>query len=139
MVHDFSKPPPIIKAASACVWRGAEVLLIQRGSDLGKGLWSLPGGKVEPGETERETAHRELLEEAGVRADLTHLVDVYDVEVPGAHYAISCFTGSYLGGVPRAGSDAKAVAWLNWQEVGSCLVAPNVVAAIHAARRSTSY
>ena len=66
-----STSSPIIKAASACVWRDGEVLLARRGKTLGKGTWSLcPAGKLEPGETALEAAHRELLEETGVTAEL---------------------------------------------------------------------
>ena len=65
MAIEHSNPRPIIKAASACVWRGDEVLLVQRASALGKGLWSLPGGKLEAGETLHAAAHRELREETG--------------------------------------------------------------------------
>ena len=60
------------------VWRGPELLLIQRGKPPRKGAWSLPGGMQELGETVRETAVREVREETGLEIDLTHLIDVVD-------------------------------------------------------------
>ena len=58
------------------VWRGDNVLLIQRGKPPRIGAWSLPGGAQELGETVRETAVREVREETGVEIDVTHLIDV---------------------------------------------------------------
>ena len=60
------------------VWRGDNVLLIQRGKPPRIGAWSLPGGAQELGETVRETAVREVREETGVEIDVTHLIDVVD-------------------------------------------------------------
>jgi len=53
-------------AASLAVFRGEEVLLVARGGGTFKGLWSLPGGHIEPGERAREAALRETLEETGL-------------------------------------------------------------------------
>jgi mutator protein MutT len=55
-------------AASAAIFRGSTVLLVQRGKGALKGLWSLPGGHIEPGETARAAAVREVREETGVEA-----------------------------------------------------------------------
>lgn len=64
-----------IYTADAVVFRTSpvgevQVLLVKRGKDPFKGMWVLPGGKVEPGETAAEAVVRELWEEAGVRATL---------------------------------------------------------------------
>ncbi len=53
--------------ASACVWKAGKVLLVQR-AKAPVGLWSLPGGQVEWGETALAAAERELLEETGITA-----------------------------------------------------------------------
>jgi 8-oxo-dGTP diphosphatase len=51
------------------VFRGDEVLLVRRGKEPNKGLWSPPGGKLEPGETPLDCAVRELREETGLAVD----------------------------------------------------------------------
>lgn len=138
MIREHSDSKPIIKAASACVWRGDEVLLVQRGSALGRGRWSLPGGKLEPGETTLEAAHRELFEETRVSAGLTQHVGDFTVELPELVYIISCYTGPYSGGVAAASTDASAVSWTNWQDIHRYQLAPNIIEAVAIARKLTS-
>ena len=65
--------------ASACVFRDGLVLAVQRAKPPLAGIWSLPGGHVELGETTRQAALRELREETGVEADLTRLAGIFDV------------------------------------------------------------
>jgi 8-oxo-dGTP diphosphatase len=64
MVHQFDLPP---NAASVALLRGGQVLLIQRARAPWQGAWSLPGGRLEPGETAEDCAARELREELGLR------------------------------------------------------------------------
>ena len=66
-------------AASAAVFRGEQVLLIERGKGTLQGFWSLPGGHIEAGETARAAALREVREETGVAAELAGLVDIHEV------------------------------------------------------------
>src|SRR5262245_2793067 len=100
--------------ASAAIFRARDVLLIERAKGALKGRWSLPGGHIEPGETARAAAAREVLEETGVRADIEGLLDVHDVILRRedstllAHYLITVFYGRWLAGEPEAGSDASA-------------------------------
>src|SRR5262249_61421369 len=70
--------------ASAAVFRGETVLLIVRAKGALKGLWSLPGGHIEPGETARAAAMREVREETGGEADIDALVHVHAVLMRGA-------------------------------------------------------
>ncbi len=76
------------------------------------GQWSLPGGHVEFGETALAAAHRELLEESGVTADLAEFVGLYEIILanPAMHYAIACYCGLWTSGEAKASSDALAVA-----------------------------
>src|SRR2546430_10439078 len=85
--------------ASAAVFRDGAVLLIERAKGALKGRWSLPGGHIEPGETARAAAVREVHEETGVEADIHGLVDIHEVILRKpdgtllAHYLISVFCG----------------------------------------------
>lgn len=63
-----------IPAACCLVRRGGELLFVQRAVEPCKGLWSLPGGFVEVGETTEEAALRELEEETGLRGSGAHLI-----------------------------------------------------------------
>jgi 8-oxo-dGTP diphosphatase len=133
MITNHIKPVRIIKAASACVWRDGEVLLIQRGNAHGKGQWSLPGGKVELGESDLETAQRELLEETGINANLTQSVGVFDIEMGDFTYSIHCFTGHYLSGEAKAASDAQALAWVRPTVIEQYSLAPLTLNAVNLA------
>jgi 8-oxo-dGTP diphosphatase len=121
--------------ASACVWKDGKVLLIQRAKPP-LGLWSLPGGRVEFGETAVAAAERELLEESGVTADLTAFVGLYEVilDKPAFHYAIACYGGVWRSGEAQASSDALEARWLAPAELDSLDFAPNVREAIARAR-----
>jgi len=135
MTMETTTHPKIIKAASACVWRDGAVLLARRGKTLGHGLWSLPGGKLEAGETELAAAHRELLEETGITAELVHQVGAFRIEAGPVSYLITCFAGHYLTGKAVAASDSDAVAWVTPDQLASYALAPNTATAIHAARQ----
>jgi len=107
------------------VWRGDEVLLIERGKGPVSGNWSLPGGKQELGETVRETAHREIKEETGVDIDIVALLDVVDLvrhDKEGLvrfHYTLVDFTATWRAGEAVAGDDAAAVRWVPLAEIDS--------------------
>src|SRR5215813_14662197 len=87
--------------ASAAIFRGGEVLLVERGKGALKGRWSLPGGHIEPGERARCAARRELAEETGIEADLAGLLDIHEVLLKSetgtliAHYLIAVFFGRW--------------------------------------------
>ena len=117
--------------ASACVWKDGKVLLIQRAKPPA-GLWSLPGGHVEFGETALAAARRELLEESGVTADLTEFVGFYEIirENPVLHYAIACYCGRWTSGEASAASDALAAKWMSPTELYRFEFTPNILEAI---------
>lgn len=108
---------------SIAVWREDEVLVVKRGKMPRKGAWALPGGHVEAGETVREAAMRELLEETGITAEIGAVADYVDIIRHGdgglveVHYVLIVFSGTWISGEVRAGDDAEAAAWIKPDEV----------------------
>lgn len=100
-------PAPVPAVGVVCL-RGEEVLLIRRGTPPRQGEWSLPGGRIEPGERATDAALRELREETGVEAELIGLIDVVDGIFPsaGRHYVLIDYAARWLSGEPFAGDDA---------------------------------
>jgi len=101
------------------------VLLIRRGKNPRRGMWSLPGGAQELGETVVEGAAREVKEETGLDIEITGLLDVVDsidVNEDGAikyHYTLVDFAARPLGGRVKASGDAAEVGWFDREGVSS--------------------
>lgn len=88
------------------------LLIIRRGRPPGKGLWSLPGGKVEPGESDAEAVVRELSEETGLRVEPGRLIGSVERPGPdGVTYDIHDYAATVIGGALRAGDDASEARW----------------------------
>ncbi len=126
--------------ASAAIFKGSEVLLVRRGKGIYRGAWSLPGGKVELGETSLEAARRELLEETGLLALNLTLSDVADAIVrdsSGAvktHYTIAVYASDRFSGTVAAGTDALEAGWFSAEAAQSLERTPGLEAAIEKAR-----
>lgn len=134
MAPESSSTLPVIKAASACVWRDGKVLLARRGKTVGHGTWAFPGGRVEPGETALEAAHRELLEETGVTAELSQMIGEFRVSTADATFHIISFAGFYRSGEAVAASDSDAVAWVAPDALLTYRLSPNIEAAVKRAQ-----
>jgi 8-oxo-dGTP diphosphatase len=89
------------------------LLLVQRANDPGRGKWSLPGGRVEPGESDPEAVARELLEETGLTVHVDDLVGSVERPAPGGVYLIFDYSCRVISGNPTAGDDAMAVDWVD--------------------------
>ncbi|MET7328762.1 NUDIX hydrolase [Nonomuraea sp. NPDC005650] len=94
------------------------LLLIKRGRPPGKGLWSIPGGRLEPGETDADGVRREVLEETGLRVEVGRLAGTVDRPgLGGDTYVIRDYLAGVAGGVPVAGDDADEVRWCDLDEL----------------------
>ena len=119
-------PAPVPCVGVVCL-RGDAVLLIRRGRPPKQGEWSLPGGRIEPGERAIDAALRELREETGVEAEITGLIDVVDGLFPeaGRHYVLIDYAARWLAGEAVPGDDAlearfvpldRVEALIDWDE-----------------------
>ena len=116
----WSNPVP---AVGVVCLKGDAVLLIRRGRPPRQGEWSLPGGRIEPGERAVDAALRELREETGVEAEIVALVDVVDGVFPeaGLHYVLIDYAARWLSGQPVAGDDAVEARFVPLAEIEALL------------------
>ena len=128
---------PVV-AVGAVVVDHDRLLLVRRGRGPAQGLWSIPGGKVELGETLAEAVTRELREETGLEglcgsfigfAEL--LFEDADGDLVDHHVALD-FDVTVIGDEPPvAGDDAAEVRWVDLHEVGEQRLAPGLAEFLH--------
>ena len=110
-------------AVGAVVFRDNRVLLVKRGKAPAQGLWSIPGGSVELGETLQGAAEREIREETGLiikAREPFFTFDVIDRDDTGQirfHYVIVDLMADYVSGDIRAGDDALGARWVSSDEI----------------------
>ncbi|HEX6954448.1 MAG TPA: NUDIX domain-containing protein [Agromyces sp.] len=111
----------IVLAAGAVVTDPqGRVLLVRRARDPQRGRWSVPGGRVEPGESLEQAAAREVLEETGLRVELAG--ELWSVRIPagpGREYQVHDFAATVAGGDLAPGDDAADVRWVAPAELHS--------------------
>ncbi|MEX0627749.1 MAG: NUDIX domain-containing protein [Cucumibacter sp.] len=113
-------------AVSIAVWNGEEVLLVRRRRPPFEDCWSVPGGRIEDGETRQDAVARELFEETGLRVDEARFVKNLGTEVAAAGYAIAVYAALYAGGEPKAGTDAAALGWFVPEEIAGLETTPGL-------------
>lgn len=126
-----------IAGVSVAVFRGGEVLLVRRARPPYAGLWSLPGGKIEPGETPEAAMRRELAEETGISAEFYGVTGTWRVappDMPGTTFVLTLFAGRHLAGESRAGGDAAEARWVGCDALAALPLTPEARSAISAAR-----
>jgi 8-oxo-dGTP diphosphatase len=122
---------PLIGVGAVIVHDG-RVLLVKRGNEPLKGHWSIPGGLLELGESLRQGAAREALEETGLVVEVGEVLDAFDsifTDPDGRtrfHYVLLDFRCRVTGGELRAGGDAGDVRWVLPEELDGLQVTGNV-------------
>lgn len=106
-----------VPAVIAVIVHEGRTLLVRRANPPDAGLWGFPGGKIEFGETVKDAAMRELLEETGVVAQAQDIITTLDILVhdpSGAmrqHYILIAVQCRWISGDPVAGDDAIEARW----------------------------
>jgi 8-oxo-dGTP diphosphatase len=108
------------------------LLLIRRGHAPSAGLWSVPGGRVEPGETEAEAVVREVAEETGLRVVPRSVVGRVRIPGDGVLFTVTDWlcTLAEPDQVPVAGDDADDVRFVDAGALAALEMAPGVVTAL---------
>lgn len=151
--YDASLGETRIRAVGAIVINAAgRLLVIQRGHEPAKGLWSVPGGKVEQGETDEQALRREIAEETGLLVEVGELAgSVERPGRPGVVYEIFDYDAAVVGPaqgaerdpaggagagsvIPegRAGDDAADLKWVSRAELSALPVTEGLVEALTA-------
>lgn len=118
----------------AVVIKNDRVLLIKRGVPPSKGLWAIPGGNMKLGETLKETAEREIMEETGIAieaGDPIYAFDFMERDDEGTiayHYVVVDLLADYIGGEPHGADDALEARWCTWEELKNLPVSKNTLA-----------
>jgi 8-oxo-dGTP pyrophosphatase MutT (NUDIX family) len=115
---------PLIMVGSCILLCSNQSLLLQRRSD--NGLWGLPGGSMEPGETLEEVAKRELFEETGLEARSLELFDIFsgkDLYYKYPHgdevynVVIAYVCSSFVGTIQEDGDEVHELCFFKFEDI----------------------
>jgi 8-oxo-dGTP diphosphatase len=125
-------------AVSASIFRDGKILLVQRAHAPGKGLYSLPGGRVEFGETLHTALTREVDEETGLRIEIVGLArwrEALPATSNGGHYVILSFAARWIANEPVLNDEHDDFKWLAPDALGDLRLTDGLPEVIEAARR----
>lgn len=105
---------PKIVVGAICTWE-SRILFCRRAIEPGRGLWTIPAGFLEAGETTADGAAREVYEEAGAHVDIDALIGIY--EIPHISQVMMIYQARMRDATFAAGEESQAVALLNWSEI----------------------
>lgn len=103
----------LVNCVGAVILLEHRLLLVRRGHPPGEGLWSIPGGRVEPGESDVAAVEREVLEETGLLVEVGPLAGT----VVRGDYLIRDYLATVTGGTLTPGDDAADARWCTMAEM----------------------
>jgi 8-oxo-dGTP diphosphatase len=124
-------------AVSAAIFRDGKVLLVRRARSPGKGTYSLPGGRVEFGETLHTAVQREVAEETSLKIDIVDLAgwrEVVPTAEGGGHYVIMSFAARWHAGAVVLNEELDDHQWLAPDAIGQFKTTPGLQEIIQSAR-----
>ncbi|MGY1813477.1 NUDIX hydrolase [Blastococcus sp. SYSU D00820] len=124
---------PVVACVGAVVHDAAgRLLMIRRGTEPGRGLWSVPGGRVEPGETLAAAVEREVLEETGLRVRAGEPVGRVRIPGRGVEYDVVDLACTLADDRPKpvAGDDADDVAFVDAATLAGLSCTPGLLATL---------
>jgi len=125
-------------AVSAAIFRDDKILLVRRARSPAKGFYSLPGGRVEFGESLHAALHREVDEETGLRIEIAGLAgwrEVLPATTGGGHYLIMSFAARWIANEVVLNDELDDFKWLAPDGLGDLKLTGGLVEVIEAARR----
>ena len=130
-------PDNPVLAVGAVVFKEQRVLLVKRGNPPAKGMWAIPGGSVKLGETLKQAAAREILEETGIRIKAgkpVYSFEVIERDKTGTirfHYYIVDLACEYEGGEIKPGDDAVDAQWIGEKDLNHFQINPETRKLLH--------
>ena len=137
-------PDAPLVGVGAIIIEENRVVLVKRGHAPLAGEWSIPGGVLEVGETLREAAVREALEETGLVVETADLLGVFDRILRDAdertryHYVLIDFLCHRVSGELQAAGDADDARWFSQDEIGGLSLAKDTAEVIRLGFKKTA-
>jgi 8-oxo-dGTP diphosphatase len=125
-------------AVSAVIFRDDKILLVRRARSPAKGFYSLPGGRVEFGESLHAALHREIAEETGLEIEIVGLAawrEVLPGTSDGGHYVILSFAARWKNGEPVLNEELDDYKWLALDALGDLPLTSGLQEVIQSAQR----
>ena len=120
----FAGKPSLTVCAGAVIRDGdGRLLLVQRGRPPSAGMWSVPGGRVESGESPGQAAAREVREETGLDVAVGELLATVEI----GEFLVHDFAAEVVGGRLRAGDDASDVRWCSFDDAALLPLTPGLL------------
>jgi ADP-ribose pyrophosphatase YjhB (NUDIX family) len=132
--RDQEKPMPAECAGAVVRDTAGRLLLVRRARPPSAGLWSLPGGRIEPGETAPAAAAREVLEETGLEVEIGPVL--ITAIVGDGMFRVQDFAARVVGGELRAGDDAAEVHWADEADLATLPLTPGLLDALAGAAQA---
>ena len=124
-------------AVSAAIFREGKVLVVRRARSPAKGFYSLPGGRVEFGETLHAALHREIAEETALKIEIVGLAawrEVMPTTEGGGHFVILSFAAHWRAGEPALNEELDDYQWLAPDALGELKTTPGLLDVLQSAR-----